>query len=260
VLVGVVTTAFLALPWLPPFRKATTAVVDLGMCNGCGRCAEDCPYGAVTLERRSDGLPFEREAVVRPSLCVSCGICVGACPTSSAFRRTSGLKNAIDLPDQSLRWLKEMTDAAACRCEGESRVIVFGCDHGVRVQPIEGKGVAAVSLPCIGMLPPSFIDYVLSRNLAEGVLLAGCAEGACYSRFGIGWTEQRLARTRDPRLRERVPRERIATLWVDFAGTRELVAKLVAFRAHLSPMGRSARRTTRPALAGPKVAEVEMQL
>jgi quinol-cytochrome oxidoreductase complex cytochrome b subunit len=30
------------MPWLPPFRRARAAVVDLAHCNGCTRCAEDC--------------------------------------------------------------------------------------------------------------------------------------------------------------------------------------------------------------------------
>ena len=34
-------------------------------------------------------------------------------------------------------------------------------------------------LPCVAMAPPSLIDYVLSRNLADGVVVAGCAESAC---------------------------------------------------------------------------------
>jgi coenzyme F420-reducing hydrogenase delta subunit len=63
------------------------------------------------------------------------------------------------------------------------------------------------------MLPPSFIDYVTSRNLADGVMLSGCSEGECHNRFGIEWTKARLSRTRDPRLRKRVPAERIETVW-----------------------------------------------
>ena len=248
-LVGVATVILAAMPWLPPFRKPAPAVVDLAMCNGCGRCAQDCPYGAVTMERRSDGLPFEHEAVVKAGLCVSCGICVGACPTSSAFRRTAGLANAIDLPHPSLRALKEMTEAAAQHCTGDMRVLIFGCDHGVRVRGLEAAGVAAVSLPCVAMLPPSFIDYVLSRDLADGVMLAGCRESACYNRFGIRWTEDRLARRRDPRLRERVARERIARAWCDEAGTRELVAELVRLRARLAALGKMPRLVRIPALA-----------
>ena len=72
---------FCALPWLPPLRRAPVAEVDLAHCNGCARCAADCPYQAVRMQPRSDGAVFDLEAVVDADLCVSCGICGGACPS-----------------------------------------------------------------------------------------------------------------------------------------------------------------------------------
>ena len=61
--------------------------------------------------------------------------------------------------------------------------MAFGCDHGVEVERACGPQVAAGSLACIGQLPPAFIDYVLSRDLADGVLLTGCADGFCLQPF-----------------------------------------------------------------------------
>jgi hypothetical protein len=63
------------------------------------------------------------------------------------------------------------------------------------------------------MLPPSFIDFALARGHAEGVLLAGCRSGECHFRLGDRYTEERIAGQRDPALRERVPRNRIALSW-----------------------------------------------
>jgi coenzyme F420-reducing hydrogenase delta subunit len=90
-----------------------------------------------------------------------------------------------------------------------------------------------VGLACIGQLPPAFIDYVLSRDLAAGVLLTGCAQGVCYNRFGIAWTEARLAGARDPHLRARVPRERLMTRWLGRDQGRELERTLAAFARRL---------------------------
>lgn len=62
-------------------------------------------------------------------------------------------------------------------------------------------------------LPPSsFIDYVLSRKLADGVVLSGCSENACHNRFGIKWMQQRLLAFVTRKLRARVPRERALTV------------------------------------------------
>jgi coenzyme F420-reducing hydrogenase delta subunit len=59
------------------------------------------------------------------------------------------------------------------------------------------------------MLPPSFIDYAISRDLADTVVLSGCSEGNCYYRLGVNWTRQRMAGERDPYLRKRVPRDKL---------------------------------------------------
>ena len=194
-------------------RRPAVAEVHVDHCNGCTRCVEDCPYGAVSMAPRSDGAKFDLEAVVNPSLCVSCGICVGACPSSTPFRRRGDIVTGIDLPDFSLADLRSATNAAAEGLRGDRRILVFGCTHGPRLPHAGEDSRAFVALPCIGMLPPPFIDYVLSRGLADGVMLSGCASDGCYNRFGIAWTDARTDRERDPQLRRRVPRERIDRFW-----------------------------------------------
>lgn len=104
-----------------------------------------------------------------------------------------------------------------------------------------------MELPCIAMLPPSFIDFVITRNHADGVFLAGCSEGNCHYRLGIDWMEQRLAGERDPYLRKRVPRERIATCWAGITRNKLLQKELRAFQdrlRELPPYKRSSRRVT----------------
>jgi ferredoxin/coenzyme F420-reducing hydrogenase delta subunit len=214
-LVALSTMLFVALPWLPPMRrtKEKAAVVNLANCNGCTRCAEDCPFAAIDMRPRSDGRPFTREAVVDPGLCVACGICVGSCPTAMPFRRASELIPGIDLPEATVANLRDRVDAAAKTLTGNHRVIVFACESGYDTSRLASEETATLRIPCPGTLPPSFIDYVISRDLADGVMLSGCSEGECHQRHGIEWTKARLARTRDPRLRKRVPAERIETVW-----------------------------------------------
>jgi ferredoxin/coenzyme F420-reducing hydrogenase delta subunit len=211
-----------AIPWLPPMRKAAVARVDLANCNGCRRCFNDCPYNAIAMVTRSDGRPFEGEAAVNPSLCVSCGICAGSCPTATPFRRMSKLVPGIDLPDLTIAAVRELANAEGGRLIGRGRIMVFGCTSGVDLDAARSDTVGIVGLNCIGQLPPSFIDYVLSRRLADGVVLTGCAANSCQHRFGIRWTEARLARQRDPHLRARVPGDRIRTLWAGRGHTGEL--------------------------------------
>ena len=55
-------------------------------------------------------------------------------------------------------------------------------------------------MPCVAMAPPSLIDFIISRDLADGVVIAGCAERSCYNRLGVEWTKARVAGERDPYL------------------------------------------------------------
>ncbi len=242
---------FLAVPWLPPMRRAKPARVDLANCNGCTRCFADCPYNAITMVPRSDGRPFSQEARVNPALCVACGICAGACPTATPFRRRAALVPGIDLPDLPLAEVRERVHAASAALTARPRILVFSCGQGVPLRALASERVGVVELACIGQLPPSFIDYVLSRDLAEGVVLTGCAEEACHHRFGIRWTDERLEGRRDPHLRARVPRERVRTLWAGPLGRARLERLLDEFgrelenlaRKGMTPKLRAARRS-----------------
>lgn len=202
--VALLTLLVSAMPWLPPFKRPAAARVNLENCNGCARCADDCPHNAITMSVRSDGKPFEREAAVDASLCTSCGICAGSCPTSTPFRRASELAPGIDLPDSPLANLRDRIDA-----QRSAKIHVVTCGHSIRPEMLKTAGVSVESVPCIGALPPSFIDYLLSRTEADGVFLAACGGGGCQYRLGVQWTEERIAGNRDPALRRRVPRERI---------------------------------------------------
>ncbi len=224
------------LPWTPPQKAVPVAAVDLDNCNGCERCADDCPFSAIEMAPRSDGMPFEREAVVSADNCVSCGICAGACPTATPFRRAGPLVPGIELPDQGIAGLRQRVISAAAELDGDRRVLVFACDHGGG-EALDRDGVRVLEMPCIGMLPPPFIDFVLSRRLADGVMLAGCAEGDCYFRLGDEWTRQRVAGQRDPYLRERVPRERLLLSWLRPERREERQRQLAAFAASLPASG-----------------------
>jgi len=237
-----VTLVLLVLPWLPPRWKPRPAVVHLESCNGCGRCADDCPYEAILMRPRSDELPFEQEAEVAPSLCVSCGICAGACPPATPFRRKSRLVPGIELPDLTIESLRDRLERACAGAQQRPRIAVFGCDHGVPETALEASGAAVIRQPCIAALPPSFIDYALSRNLADGVLITGCREGACAFRFGTEWTAQRIEGRRDPYLRKRVPRERLRIVWAAANEGARLRAAIGSFRNDLRDLAGSEAR------------------
>ena len=235
--VAALTLLLLAVPWLPPLRRTPAAVVDLDNCNGCGRCVADCPFDAITLRPRTDGAAFAEEALVDADICVRCGLCVGACPSATPFRRRSRLSPGVDLPEIPVAVLREQVIEAAGRVEGPARIMVFGCRHGVRLDRVPETGAGVVALPCIGHLPPSFVDFLITRKLVDGVVLTGCRAGACHYRQGVAWMEQRIGGRRDPYLRRRVPRERVAWSWIGVGGEGKLHERIESFREELRTAG-----------------------
>ncbi|MCW8970334.1 MAG: cytochrome b N-terminal domain-containing protein, partial [Rhodospirillales bacterium] len=153
-IVAVGTSFALAMvPFIVPKEKYIPAVVDLPNCNGCTRCFVDCPFGAVTMQPRTDGSRYEEEAIVKENFCTGCGICVGSCPASSPFRRSEDLVTGIDLPHLRLSDLRTRMTEEAGRLSGETKVLVFGCEHGVDLKALESPEVGTVTFTCIGQMP-----------------------------------------------------------------------------------------------------------
>jgi coenzyme F420-reducing hydrogenase delta subunit len=190
------------------------------------------------MQPRSDGKAYEIEAVVDPALCMSCGLCTGACPTATPFRHHSGLVPGIDMPDLPAAALRESILQAAGKLAGERRILVFGCRENAQTRRMKAVAndaeTASLDLICSGHLPPPFVDFILSRNLADGIVVAGCPGGDCQYRFGTEWTSLRMARQRDPHLRKRVDSARLALAWEDpWQGCKDLPGVVAALRATL---------------------------
>lgn len=234
------TTLLLILPFTVRNRQPKAervAVVDLANCNGCGRCFNDCPYSAITMQSRSDGAHHALEAVVNPDLCASCGICAGACPSSTPFRSIQELVTGIDMPQRSIQALRVELDAALKKFSNDNDngigIVVFGCSCSAPMKRLNGDGVAVIELLCAGQLPPSFVEYAL-RNGADGVLVAGCPNGDCEFRLGQRWTLERLAAGREPHLRRNNVDVRRLRVFASGSGEMERIEEEVAgFRRRL---------------------------
>ena len=233
VLTTTVTLLLMILPWLPPKKDGPKAVVDLDHCNGCGLCFDDCPFDAISVQARTDGAKFEKEVVVHPTLCGACGICAGSCPSSNPFRTSKGeLKTGIDMPQLTVDDMRNKTNEAIAALEGETKILVFGCEHGLSVNRLDSKDTKGISLICSGMLPPTLVEYALKKG-ADGVMVTGCRHNDCYYRFGNRWLKMRFDGARKPILRGRADRDRIRVHGGSETDKNEIEKDLNAFRAEL---------------------------
>lgn len=238
VLAAGTTLALSLLPLVPVLPRFQVARVDPQFCNGCARCADDCPYAAITMEPRAgarDGLRLPR---VDADACAACGICAGACPSSTPFRSTEVLVTGIDMPQATIHEKRLALERALEASPCPDPVVVFGCERAARLAAL-GDQTIAIPLICVAMLPPSFVEYAL-RSGAGAVLVNACSSSECEYRLGAVWMQQRLAGEREPHLRASVDRARLALVRAG-AGEEVRLARAVAeLRARLpKSLGRS---------------------
>ncbi|MBK9134712.1 MAG: cytochrome b N-terminal domain-containing protein [Betaproteobacteria bacterium] len=206
VVAGAAAVFLFGLPFFATQRRAArapVAVVDPANCNGCRRCQADCPYAAVTMVPHPNQRIGRVLAVVDPDLCAGCGICAGSCPSSTPFRSARQLVTGIDMPQLPVGTLRQRLQTALAASRAPRPLVLFGCDHGARVDAVQADDVCTFGCLCAGQLPPSFVEYAL-RDGAAGVLVAPCRSGGCAFRLGDRWTHERLAGQREPHLRASV--------------------------------------------------------
>ena len=230
-LVGGALLLLLVLPFLPSV-PVPVAQVDPANCSGCRRCFDDCPYAAITMVQHPSGKPGMELALVDADRCASCGICAGACPSSTPFRSMERLVTGIDMSQLTVDALRQRMRSELARRGAQRPIVVFGCEHGPRVAALQAPDVVPIELICAGQLPPSFVEYAL-RDGAAGVLMTGCAEGACEYRYGHALTQDRLLGRREPHLRASVPAERWAMAWADSRDQQAVAAALQGLRERI---------------------------
>ena len=76
--------------------EPTIAVVDEGLCSGCGRCVSACPYSARELHL------WRQLATVNAALCQSCGACAVACRNKATTVRNLAPEQVLAMVEAML--------------------------------------------------------------------------------------------------------------------------------------------------------------
>lgn len=207
------------LPWLVRTKQLAAAEIIKDKCTGCSQCFEDCPYEAIHMMPRTDGKPYELEAIVISKRCASCGICVGSC----SF-------NAVNFPDKTETDILNEIKGVLAAAKNSNEPVILGlvCSYSPHTKSF-GVGVKLITLPCAGMINPSWIDAALSAG-ADGVFICGCQTGDCHYRLGNKWLEERLIGERLPILRQTIDRSLLRVYWHSALQTGDLLAEIKAFQ------------------------------
>ena len=189
--------ALFAVPWWMPRRRIRPASVVQDRCQSCTRCAQDCPYGAISMIPRTDDKEYEAQAHVDPALCVGCGICSASCDSAGV-----GIEDWFSVIEQRRRldgWMERATgDPVAFVCThsaGGSLTVDAGTGRCAEL-----PGYLVMPVPCSGWIHALTVERAQRRG-ASRVLIVACEPGDCRYREGATWVHERLEGRRSPALR-----------------------------------------------------------
>lgn len=189
------------------------SVVDERLCTGCNQCPQDCPWGAIAMQPRTDGRTT-LVAHVNPDLCVSCGICAGSCaPMGVGPALRTGRDQLV-----AIRTLAEQFELSA-----SPAIVAIACANlpPTHRAALQRAGATIHTVSCTGNLHTSAVELVL-RGGAAGVIIFSCPPRDCRGREGPKWLEQRMYHDREAELQPRVDRRRVRLAVAaagDLAGT-----------------------------------------
>ena len=148
--------------------EAITAVVSEDLCKLCGQCAEVCPFGAITWQKKE-------VARVTSAACSGCGTCAAECKFG-----------AIEMRHFSDQAIYAQIDAIL---EGDplGKIVTFACNW-CSYAGADTAGVGRMAYPpnariirtmCSGRVNPEFVWYAF-KKAAPVVLVSGCHYVDCH--------------------------------------------------------------------------------
>ncbi len=165
-------------------EKKYFSTVDKEKCSSCGTCVSMCcPHGAISV--MEDGI-----VEIDPALCRGCGLCYSVCP-SKAIKLSN-------LEDYQI--IKMVETAFKHLPEGQPRILGFlcyWCSYGAGdLMGINGEKVPenfrSIRIRCSASLSLDVIAEILSRDLADGIIVAGCPKDSCHHIWGNFQQERRI--------------------------------------------------------------------
>lgn len=176
-------------------------------CKACGKCAEVCPYNAITVDPKKK-LP----AVVDTAACAGCGTCAAECRFG-----------AINMNHFTDIQILEQVDTLLAKQPGE-KILAFACNW-CSYAGADYAGVSRLQYPpnvrlirtmCSGRVDEQFLWHAFAKG-APVVLVSGCHIGDCHYIDANHWTEKRVERVRKKMAKLGIRPERLQLAWISAA-------------------------------------------
>jgi heterodisulfide reductase subunit A len=199
-----------------------TSEVIAAHCKSCGKCAEVCPYHAITVDIKK-----KTPAVVNTAACAGCGTCAAEC----AF----GAITMHHFTDAQI--MEQITTLLGDR--PAEKILAFACNW-CSYAGADYAGVSRLQYPtnvrlirtmCSGRVDEKFLWHGFALG-APVILVSGCHIGDCHYIDANHWTEKRIRRAHKKMARLGIRPERLQLEWISaaegvrFAGVMERVEKL----------------------------------
>jgi len=148
--------------------EAITAVVDEELCKMCGQCAEVCPFGAISWQKK-------QPAHVTSAACAGCGTCAAECKFGAIVMR--------HFSDQAIYAQID----AILENDPQDKIVTFACTW-CSYAGADTAGVGRMAYPpnariirtmCSGRVNPEFVWYAFKKG-APVVLVSGCHYVDCH--------------------------------------------------------------------------------
>jgi len=187
--------------------EAITAEIDPDLCKACGKCADVCPYNAISIDPKKK-LP----AVVATAACSGCGTCAAEC----AF-------GAITMHHFTDSQIIGQIDALLEQ-NPEEKILTFACNW-CSYAGADYAGVSRLQYPpnarlirtmCSGRVNDRFIWHAFKKGVPV-ILVSGCHIGDCHYIDANHWTEKRIEKVRKKMDKIGIRPERLQLEWISAA-------------------------------------------
>ncbi len=204
-----------------------TSAVIASHCKSCGKCAEVCPYNAITVDVKR-----KTPAVVNTAACAGCGTCAAECRFG-----------AIVMNHFTDRQITAQIDTLLAENAAE-KVLAFACNW-CSYAGADYAGVARLQYPanvrlirtmCSGRVDEAFIWRAFEQG-APVVLVSGCHIGDCHYIDANHWTVKRVEKVRKKMEKLGIRPDRLQLEWISAAeGVRfaRVMSDMEALRREVS--------------------------